>query len=498
MLRRHAEPGAAGDQHLERRPARLQGGDQRPDRRQDVLGVVEHHEPAHAGECLGEVLDRGDDAGHRQHGRDRRDHVVRRPGAGQPDEPRGQALLPVAPVAELDRQPRLADAGRPEHRDGPARVQRRGDAGELLPATDEPGGRHGQRGGREVHTVEPGVLPQHPALQVLQPGSRCEPQLLEAVPGTVEGRQRGDLPPRPVLGQHEPFPGGLVVRPCGDHRAEVVRRLVGVAELEQCHGGQLLELVPDPFEPGDLRLGEGQTGDVLPGLAAPQRERLLGGSAHAVPVAIAGAAPRPVGRRVEATDVHLVGAHVEAVAAGAGLQDLADGAAQAGHVGLQRVDGGLGGAGPPQPVDQHVAGDLAPRVHQQRTQQPTLGGARRDGRGVVVDPQRSQHLPSPGHVTLPRRRWPRSPRRPPSVDSGVRVPRRRSGGVQPRPVASDRDAPSGGAAGPGDGSDGCTGMTCWGRCVSTVGRTTRPAARRSSACCRCSCSNARARSPATC
>jgi hypothetical protein len=129
--------------------------------------------------------------------------------------------------------------------------------------------------GRGRLHVQRGVLPQDRSLQLLERGTRHEPEPVDECPARIlVGVQGLRLPTRPVERRHQMCPEAFAERVLGDQRLELRDQLVVAPEAEVRVDPELHCCQPDLLEPGDRRLGEALVREVGERRSPPQRQRV--------------------------------------------------------------------------------------------------------------------------------------------------------------------------------------------------------------------------------
>ena len=228
---------------------------------------------------------------------------------------------------------------------------------------------------------ERGVLAQDRALELLEAGSRLEPQLLaHRLARAPEHLERGGLPVAAVEGEHELPAQPLAGRVLGGERLELGHQRAVTAELEVGLDPILERGEPELVQPRDLGLRERLVADVLVRRPAPQLERLAEGRRRRL-----GRLRAPASREaLEPLEVELAGLQAQAIAGPFGHDPVrSQPPAQRVHLDLERVRRARRRALAPQRVDQPVArGDLAARDQQAGQERDLLPGRELDARDL--------------------------------------------------------------------------------------------------------------------
>ena len=291
---------------------------------------------------------------------------------------------------ELLRQPALAHSGLAPQQEQPAAprediVETAGQLRQLPLSADEAGAlrRRGRDAGRRCG-VERGILLEDALVELAQPASRFDPELLDEHPAGVRvDLERLGLAAGAVEGQHELAAGALSQRLGRDQPLQPPDHLLVVAEREVGLDPVLARGQMKLLEPGDLGLGERLVGQVAKRRAPPELERrvqLRAGGARIVgrqrasPLAHErleslgieplGIDPQLVARRARQEHAALAGG-------GTGLEDPPQ--SRDGH--LERLDRLVRALTGPQLVDQAVARDDLVRVQEQHSEKRSLSGA---------------------------------------------------------------------------------------------------------------------------
>ena len=175
------------------------------------------------------------------------------------------------------------------------------------------------RAGRRLPAgrLEPGILREDRALELVQRGAGLDPQLgEERAPRRAVGLERFGLPARAIESQHELPAQALTQRISRHERLELRHELVVVAERELRLEQILLRPDVQLIEPSNLFVRESLVGEVRQRRSPPERQRrpeLLGRVG-----VIAGGERGPALREqaLEAVAVELVGPERERVGAG--------------------------------------------------------------------------------------------------------------------------------------------------------------------------------------
>ena len=197
---------------------------------------------------------RGLAAGHVQCGEHRVEDVVGGLGGLEPDDPHA-AERARRGAAGRDRHGRLADPAPGPVISTSRRLRNElGQRGDLAVAADELGQERRQvAGGRRASgAAQPRIVLEDPSLELLQPRSRLEPEVLgEPAPDPLIGGQRVGLAPGAVEGGDEQLPQPLLVRIRRDGALELADHRV--AEPQAGREPDLEELDARLLEPGPVR-----------------------------------------------------------------------------------------------------------------------------------------------------------------------------------------------------------------------------------------------------
>ena len=359
-----------------------------------MLAVVEDHDRGAAREPLQQ---RRLAAGHVDRREHRVEDLVRRRRGFEPHQPRRLRER----ASRRDRDRGLPDAARADDLDEPLLRQQAGQGGDVLLAADEPGRQRRQvpRGRRRsrrdaIRDAQRRILPEDLALELLQPRSGIEPELVgQQRPDPLVRRQRVGLATRPVERRDQQRPQALLERVGGHRRLQLADQVAGVAQLQQRGEPDLDQLHPRLVEPRPVRDRPVAVAGAREEVAAVQvqgRLAQLGGAA-----VVAGVEPPRRGGRVaqgdERVDLRRLGRELVAVLAAGDHERIPERAAQPGDLRLQRVPARVGGP-VPQLVDEPVGPDEQPGVEREAHQQlRRLAARHRQGLTVACDLNRAQH-----------------------------------------------------------------------------------------------------------
>ena len=280
---------------------------------------------------------------------------------------------------QLERQAGLADPARAGERDhAHVRIgEQRRRGVEVGVAADQRVGRRRQRrhGNRSrppslgQQQVEPRILGQHRALELLELAAGLEPEVLhQRAPGVAERVERLGLAAGPIQREHELRVQPLAVRVLGDQRLQLAGHRDVLAQLE-LEGDALLEGRHLQLgEPGRFGRGEAAQRHVLERPAAEEGERLAPEPGGGLRIAVAAGRAGALAQRLEARQVELLGLDVDRVA-GRARDDRLLGPERAAQLREMHLHG-LGGGGrrivAPQLVDEPGGGHRVVPVGQQQ------------------------------------------------------------------------------------------------------------------------------------
>ena len=360
----------AGRDRRDVRATRQQTVDERGDRIEDMLAVVEQQQHVGVAEAVGDAFD----AGRPAPGVDAEgggDGVQRGGGIGGgelAERDRAVRAVGLDAPAGLDQEPGLADPARSDQRHQPGAIGERGDLGDGGLATDQRGRRRRQprranTGGRHLGGEEVGVLRD-------QRRRRVDAQLVAQTATEVVERPEGFR--RPAAGRerrHEerarPLPQRLRVDQCREHGDGGV----GVAGGEEPFGLALPSAKAHLLEAGRLGPAVVDVGQFRIGRTLPAIEELVEVGGVVGP----GRRGQHCGQPV---DVELDGGRLEAVAAvDRGDHALRQGAAKPEDVVLHGHRGVAGNTGRPECVGGGIDRDDAPAAQRQQGQQSALQDA---------------------------------------------------------------------------------------------------------------------------
>ena len=207
---------------------------------------------------------------------DRRQQELSLGDRGEVDERRPVGEPGAELVAELDGEPRLADAAGAEQRHEPGcRIEQA--AGELRQRSltadrRRLGARHPEDAGLGLRVgVECGIVREDPAFQLAQLGRRLEPQLVDQQhPSFAVTGKRVGLPSGPVEGGHQVPAQALAQRVLPDELLELGQHLVVPAEPEICVDPALDAREPQVVETRRLVPRERARREVGQRIAPPQ------------------------------------------------------------------------------------------------------------------------------------------------------------------------------------------------------------------------------------
>jgi hypothetical protein len=291
----------------------------------------------------------------------------------------------LARLATIVGQLRLARARRPHDDEeastaGDRVVEPRLEGGDLRVAADDrsrsvpPGRCHGGR--PSALDVERRVLREDRLLQLLQCARRLDAQLPEErLPRVAIRGQRLRLAARPVEREHELPAEALPHRMARHEGFELRDELFGAPTRELRLDSIFDRRDAQLLEPDDLVLREGLVGEVAERRASPQLQRRTELLRRLLLVARGERGPPLRQRLLEAVAVELAGANLQRVGPADGTQRFA----AAGELLPQRRNAvleDLRGRGrralPPQPVDDHVAGQRPVGVEEEQRQDRAL------------------------------------------------------------------------------------------------------------------------------
>lgn len=305
---------------------------------------------------------------------------------GQVEPPDAVGPLVELLVGDLEGEPALAHAARPDERDQPVEVEALAHLAHQLLAADERGQGRGQgtrRRGRRRGEV--GVVTQDRALQLLQLRGRLDAELVgEQAADPLVGRQGVGPALGAVQREHQLGPAPFPQRLLGHQRLELGHDLLVVPEGEPSVDAQFARGRPQFLEPHGLASPELAVGEVAERRAPPEPLRLLGQEQGTAGVVAGRCLPCRAGQAGQPNRVDVVRVEAQPVAGpDRGDRALGQRLAEPGDVAVQRLRRRGWRVLTPQRVDKCRAGhDLTTAQREHLEHGSLLGGLDLDRRSL--------------------------------------------------------------------------------------------------------------------